>query len=112
MKPLITTHCLDTSCGLPASDLLVVLEREQAGRWERLATAQTDASGRVADWKIEDGKPSVYRLRFDTAAYFRARGVSGFFPEVVVTFEIKNTSEHYHVPLLLSPFGYSTYRGS
>ena len=68
---------------------------------------------RIADL-LEPGSltPGVYQMRFDTGAYHQAQGVEGFYPEALITFEIKETSEHYHIPLLLSPFGYSTYRGS
>jgi 5-hydroxyisourate hydrolase len=124
----ITTHVLDTSAGKPGSDIAVELSRRAGdGFWELLATANTNADGRVTEWQqlsvIPSGMapssmalatvmPAVYRLSFAVAAYFTARGCASFFPEVQVVFEIVDTSRHYHVPLLLSPYGYSTYRGS
>jgi 5-hydroxyisourate hydrolase len=110
----ITTHVLDTSTGRPAAALTVVLERETApGRWEELARGATDADGRIAEFRLPPRPESgTYRLRFETGAYFARQGVAGFYPEVAVAFTLSNPGEHYHVPLLLSPYGYSTYRGS
>jgi 5-hydroxyisourate hydrolase len=111
----ITTHVLDTAAGRPARGVAVRLEVQSAGRgWVTLAERTTDAEGRVRDL-IADGSKldaGTYRLTFGTGAYFAAQGQSTFFPEATVTFEVRETSQHYHVPLLLSPFGYSTYRGS
>jgi 5-hydroxyisourate hydrolase len=114
MSP-ITTHVLDLSLGRPARGVAVSLSaRGPDGRWDELAVGVTDQDGRARDlWP--EGKlldTGVYRLRFETAAYFLALGVRAFYPEVVITFTIDSSSEHFHVPLLLSPFGYSTYRGS
>ncbi|HVE12675.1 MAG TPA: hydroxyisourate hydrolase [Elusimicrobiota bacterium] len=115
MKSPITTHVLDTSLGRPAAGVPVTLElRLDDGTWQPLSEARTDADGRAmgllpAAHKLVEG---VYRLTFDTAAYFRAKDLAGFYPYVSVPFEIHRTGEHYHVPLLLSPHGYSTYRGS
>jgi 5-hydroxyisourate hydrolase len=106
----ITTHILDTSRGQPAADVSVRLERD--GRF--LGDGVTDEDGRLRDL-LPDGMklpPAVYRLTFDTGAYFRAQGVEGFYPRVTIDFEVRDGEQHYHVPLLLSPFGYSTYRGS
>ncbi|MCL5287524.1 MAG: hydroxyisourate hydrolase [Acidobacteria bacterium] len=110
----ITTHVLDTSLGKPAAGVPVALERQESTGWKSLASAVTSADGRAGELlppnaKLESG---TYRLRFDTAAYFRARGVASFYPHVEITFHVKDAAQHYHVPLLLSPFGYSTYRGS
>ena len=113
MSP-ITTHVLDTSQGRPAQGLSVRLEvRSTNGRFKTLARGVTDASGRVADL-LPDGhlKRGVYRLTFDTGSYFRAVKAAGFYPGVSVLFEVRDPAQHYHVPLLLSPYGYSTYRGS
>ena len=108
----ITTHVLDTSRGRPAAGVPVVLERAADASWQPVGRGTTDADGRASDLlssALEDGR---YRLTFDTGAYFRAVGEVGFYPEVSVTFVVGHGEEHYHVPLLLSPFGYSTYRGS
>ncbi len=82
--------------------------------WTRLADTATDDSGRAGNMVPTTGpfQPGTYRLRFDVAAYYRAQGVETFYAEVSVTFEVRNPGEHYHVPLLLSPWGYTTYRGS
>jgi 5-hydroxyisourate hydrolase len=113
MSP-ITTHVLDTAGGRPARGVGVRLEiRAPGGRFRRLAAAKTDANGRIADLLPEGRlKRGIYRMVFDTRAYFRARRTAAFYPEISVVFEIRKPAEHHHVPLLLSPFGYSTYRGS
>ena len=104
----ITTHVLDTSCGRPAAGVPVVLERAMSAGWERVGRATTDADGRASGLLASPPEPGRYRLTFDTGSYLAA----GFYPEVSVTFEVSSDEEHYHVPLLLSPFGYSTYRWS
>lgn len=110
----ITTHVLDVSLGRPAANVPVILEAQSAGgAWSELARGATDADGRVKDFATQ--KPpaaGIYRLTFDTRVYFASRKVAGFYPQVIIAFEAKDAQEHYHVPLLLSPFGYSTYRGS
>lgn len=107
----ISTHVLDAARGRPASGLAVHLEqRVESGAYAEVARAATDADGRVRAWTIAD--PGTYRLVFDTGAYFAARGEATFYPEVAVTFAITVPEEPHHVPLLLSPFAYSTYRGS
>jgi 5-hydroxyisourate hydrolase len=111
---ILTTHVLDTSRGKPAGGVPVTLEvRSEDGSWKRLDRGATDADGRAGMLANEASIPrGVYRLSFDTAAYFSALNVEGFYPEVVVTFEARDPSQHYHVPLLLARYGYSTYRGS
>ena len=110
----ITTHALDLNSGRPAGGLEVVLERSAGAAWRTLAARLTDADGRVRDLLSLDVplEPGLYRLRFDTAGYFRRFGLKTFYPEVIVVFEVDDPDRHYHVPLLLAPFGYSTYRGS
>ena len=103
----LSTHVLDTGAGRPATGVTVVLERA-AG--EVLGDARTDADGRIGSIG-GDLAPGDYRLRFDTGAWFSDAGVEGFYPEVAVSFTI-TSDEHFHVPLLLSRYGYSTYRGS
>lgn len=110
MSP-ITTHVLDTAAGRPAAGIAVRLDRQGAdGSFLELARGRTDADGRCKDLLPEGAiEAGVYRLVFDTSAYL---GSEGFYPEVPIVFSIAAPGEHYHVPLLLSPFGYSTYRGS
>jgi 5-hydroxyisourate hydrolase len=110
----ITTHVLDTSLGRPAAGVGVTLERIiHGGEPEVIGRGATDGDGRLRDLAPPGMRtPGSYRLRFDTGGYFAAQELDGFYPEVVVTFTVRGGTEHYHVPLLLSPFGYSTYRGS
>jgi 5-hydroxyisourate hydrolase len=103
----ITTHVLDLARGAPAEGMAVTLEGE---RGEPLATATTDANGRVAELGPAALAPGVYRLRFDTARHAATAG--GFYPEVTIAFRVADSAQHYHVPLLLGPWGYTTYRGS
>lgn len=113
--PAITTHVLDTTRGCPAAGVRVALERESADeQWRKVGHGVTDGNGRLNTLLPASSElgPGVYRLRFDTRTYFQEHGVRAFFPHVIVTFEVAETSGHYHVPLLLSPFAYSTYRGS
>lgn len=111
----ITTHVLDTSTGRPASDIdvaLAVLGRDDT--WSTLGAAKTDADGRAKNL-LPPGttlSPGTYRLRFDTGSYHTSRGQEPFFPHVEIVFLVRDPTRHHHVPLLLSPFGYSTYRGS
>ncbi|HLM67674.1 MAG TPA: hydroxyisourate hydrolase [Longimicrobium sp.] len=106
----ITTHVLDTARGRPAAGVPVRLE--QAGTV--LGSGATDADGRLRDLLPPDAPlaPGVYRLVFDTGAYFRGAGTEAFYPQVSIDFQVRDGAQHFHVPLLLSPFGYSTYRGS
>ena len=111
----ITTHVLDLAFGQPAAGVPVRLEvAGKGGAWIPLANATTDSDGRAKSLLATGARLDVgrYRLTFDTAAYFSARGMTAFYPEVAVQFEVHDAGRHYHVPLLLSPFGYSTYRGS
>ena len=112
---LITTHVLDVSLGRPAANVLVILEAQLAGgEWTEAARGATDVDGRLRDWPAASKSlpVGVYRLNFDTRAYFAARQVTTLYPQVSIVFEVRDAQEHYHIPLLLSPFGYSTYRGS
>jgi 5-hydroxyisourate hydrolase len=114
----ISTHVLDTSAGKPAAGLHVRLEIQTGGRegepWKILSQSVTDSGGR-AQALLPAGVPlaeGIYRLTFETAHYFRALNQNTFYAEVRITFFVADATQHYHVPLLLSPFGYSTYRGS
>ena len=114
----LTSHVLDTALGKPARNVTVILEvrdgpPEAEGRWTTLCERITDSDGRVRD--LLDGHPleaRVYRITFETGAYFRAAGRPSFYPHVQVEVAITAPADHHHLPLLLSPFGYSTYRGS
>ncbi len=110
----ITTHVLDTSRGRPAGGVPVTLEVEAAGGWKLVGKGTTNADGRISDLVPPDVTlaEGVYRLIFDTAKYFAAHELEAFYPQVTVVFKVDDPVGHYHVPLLLSPFGYSTYRGS
>ncbi|NUO80413.1 hydroxyisourate hydrolase [candidate division KSB1 bacterium] len=115
MKSPITTHVLDTAQGRPASGIAVKLAQRNAdGEWQDLAIGETNDDGRIMnllppDFHLAAG---VYQMTFATENYFRRQGTKGFYPFVSITIEIVQPEQHYHVPLLLSPFGYSTYRGS
>lgn len=112
----ITTHILDTARGQPAADVELSLSREERdGSWTPVADASTGNDGRVAGGLCEAGlelPAGSYRMRFATGDYFAAQGLAVFYPRVDVVFNLPAGGGHYHIPLLLSPFGYSTYRGS
>jgi len=110
----ISTHILDTNRGKPAGNVPVRLERQDAsGRWRPLQSARTDHDGRCAQLLPEgDLPPGLYRLVFETASYFDALKVEGLYPVVEVTFQVRDGESQFHIPLLLSANGYSTYRGS
>jgi 5-hydroxyisourate hydrolase len=114
----ITTHVLDTARGRPAAGVFVRLEFQEFGSddrwWFLMGEGKTDADGRLNTLlpPREKLRPGVYRLTFDTGAYFRAQRVEAFYPEAQVVFAVRDPAQHYHVPLLLSPYGYATYRGS
>jgi 5-hydroxyisourate hydrolase len=108
----ITTHVLDTALGRPAAGVRLRLERLDGDESRVLAAATTDDDGRAKELGPDRVEPGTYRLVFDVAAYAGATGQDCFFPEVGLTFALTDTTVHHHVPLLLSPFAYSTYRGS
>jgi len=105
----ITTHVLDTAKGCPAANVPVTLEYLNNSNWEIVAKGTTDNDGRIMDWMDDDAQKGEYRITFATTAYHDNKG---FFPSVAINFNVENPDQHYHVPLLLSPFSYSTYRGS
>ena len=110
----ITTHILDISKGLPAAGISVSLEKsENPSQWTKIGSGTSNTDGRVSDLLKEEEilSPGIYRLVFDTGDYFQNNQQKSFYPFVSIVFELKDTA-HYHVPLLLSPYGYSTYRGS
>lgn len=111
----ITTHILDTALGRPAAGVHVMLDRRaDDGRWETVGRGHTDNDGRLRTLYpgADPPAPGVYRLTFDTQRYFESLDVEVFYPEVVVVFETQSGETHYHVPLLLAPFGFTTYRGT
>jgi 5-hydroxyisourate hydrolase len=109
----ITTHILDTSRGKPAAGVAIHLAKSEGGSFSVIGKGVTDQDGRCKTL-LPAGALStgVYRLTFDVAAYFAAQSVDTFYPTVDIQFEVKDAAGHYHVPLLLNPWGYSTYRGS
>ena len=114
----VTTHVLDTALGRPAVGVPVRLERaldrdpSTAGGASLVAQGRTDVAGRVSELGPDDLAAGVYRLVFDTATYFAATRQPVFFPEVIVVFALTPPVDHHHVPVLLSPFAFSTYRGN
>jgi 5-hydroxyisourate hydrolase len=110
----ISTHVLDTARGRAAADVGVVLEIAEGASWRTLARGVTDADGRCPRLLPPDTRlaSATYRLTFATGPYFAAQGLASFHPEVAVVFAVTEPSHHHHVPLLLSPFGYTTYRGT
>ena len=111
----ISTHVLDVARGTPARGVTVRLERQQASdQWQLVGSGRTDDQGRCTQLLPEgaDVRDGVYRLAFDTATYHTAQGIEGFYPFVQVTFTVRHGEAQLHIPLLLSPHGYTTYRGS
>jgi 5-hydroxyisourate hydrolase len=106
----LSTHVLDASTGRPAEGVAVRLEEQVDGEWRSAARASTDADGRIGS--LGEPGAGIHRLHFDTGGYFEAVGVATFYPEVTITFTVLDAGAHHHVPLLLSPFAFSTYRGS
>ncbi|MBT2512619.1 hydroxyisourate hydrolase [Arthrobacter sp. ISL-30] len=108
----VTTHILDTGSGRPAAGVAVGLYARDGDGWTPVAAGTTDADGRIKDLGPEHLPAGSYRLNFATGDYYAGLGTETFFPEVDLNFTISDGGEHYHVPLLLSPFAFSTYRGS
>ena len=109
----LSTHVLDAVHGRPARGVWVRWERLHQDSWELVSDGVTDDDGRVSRWHhATPTSPGRHRLVFDSGGYFAGQGAKTFYPEVVVVFEITDADAHHHVPLLLSPFAYSTYRGS
>ena len=113
MSP-ITSHILDTACGCPATGIETSLEFKDNGNWILLGKAASNKDGRLSNLLPDNHKllAGCYRIKFETGKYFSDKQIEAFYPYVEVVFELSKPSEHYHIPLLLSPFGYSTYRGS
>ncbi|QAV24373.1 hydroxyisourate hydrolase [Proteus hauseri] len=112
---LLSVHILNQQTGKPTPNVEVTLEKKQSNNWVLLNSEKTDNDGRIkAIWPDNSVPPSAgdYRVVFKTGDYFKTQGKESFFPEIPVEFHIDNVNEHYHIPLLLSQYGYSTYRGS
>jgi 5-hydroxyisourate hydrolase len=113
MTSPITTHVLDTTRGKPAAGVAITLEKKGDHGFAVVGRGATDADGRLRDLMPEGALTAgTFRITFDVGAYHAALGVEGFYPEASVTFVVRDPKAHYHVPLLLNPFGYATYRGS
>ena len=109
----MSTHVLDTARGCPAEGIGVRLEILRDAKWETVSSSHTNDDGRTRP--LPDGvelEAATYRITFDVDAYFEKQDTEGFYPYASIVFRVKDPTQHYHVPLLLSPFGYSTYRGS
>ena len=109
----LSTHILDTAIGRPASHVPVVLSQLQLDRWHHVGCGETDSDGRcktlLGDSPLQSG---TYKIRFATAVYYAAQGLTGLYPYVDIVFTVAEPSQHYHIPLLLTANGYTTYRGS
>lgn len=110
----ISTHVLDTSAGRPASAVEIRLLRQQGSNWIELFRGATNDDGRVPSLlpAAPADDPGTYRVTFDAGDYFQRQNIESFYATITIDFIVRDTDGHYHVPLLLSPFGYSTYRGS
>lgn len=110
----ITTHILDTTRGLPAKAVPIILYEQKDSSWQKLASGETNSDGRISNLLNKNVvlNAGIYRMHFDTKSYFDANNEQGFYPYVDVVFELDGSNSHYHIPLLLTAFGYSTYRGS
>lgn len=111
----VSTHVLDVAQGQPAKDVPVRLERQEAaGGWRVLNSARTDGEGRCAQLLPEGEtlRAGTYRLAFDTSTYHLAQKMQSLYPVVEITFQVQENESHFHIPLLLSPYGFTTYRGS
>lgn len=107
----ISTHILDIARGTPAAGVPVTLECQSGEGFTKVADGKTDSDGRIRDWQF-DFQTGTFRLHFAIGTYFQAQNEKAFYPYVEIVFTVDSAEQHYHVPLLLSPFGYSTYRGS
>jgi len=108
---MITSHILNISTGKPVEGVRAVLFFQENNNWAEIAKDKTNSDGRIQEWLSKEPAAGIYKIRFETKEYFNKNSIATFYPYVEIVFEIKS-NEHYHIPLLLSPFGYSTYRGS
>jgi 5-hydroxyisourate hydrolase len=112
MSKSITTHVLNNSIGKAAAGVGVTLEKKTGNQFITLASGLTNSDGRITDLLKNPLEKGCYQLTFDTGAYFKSLHTTSFYPKVQIVFEVHDETQHYHVPLLVSPFGYSTYRGT
>jgi 5-hydroxyisourate hydrolase len=110
----MSVHVLNLQNGLPAADVTVILATQQKNQWVEISQAKTDRNGRITALYPAQQQlmPGIYKVTFKTGDWYQAQKQVSFFPEIPVIFEVDGTIPHYHIPLLLSPYGYSTYRGS
>ena len=110
----LSVHVLNLENGLPSAGVSVTLEQQVGDQWQSLSEGVTNQQGRITELFPADRsmKPGEYRVVFKTGDYYKKAGRETFFPEVPVIFQVKQADQHYHIPLLLSPYGFSTYRGS
>ncbi len=110
----LSVHVLNTQDGLPSPNVQVTLEQMKDGKWIELSSALTDKQGRVTALYPEGKKldHGTYKVTFKTGQWFKGKNIETFFPEIPIVFNVDGTLDHYHIPLLLSPYGYSTYRGN
>ena len=110
----LSVHILDQQTGMPPSDVTVTLEKQQQNTWTQIASGKTDHDGRIKSLypQDQDIQPGVYKVNYKTADYFHGKKLDTFFPEIPVLFTVTRTNEKLHIPLLLSQYGYSTYKGS
>jgi 5-hydroxyisourate hydrolase len=110
----VSTHILDTARGVPAREVPVSLARQIGGNWQVLRTDKTDVDGRCRQLLSESESLDLgyYRVRFETSAYYAAQQIAGLYPYVEIVFEVRDAEQHFHIPLLLTANGYTTYRGS
>jgi 5-hydroxyisourate hydrolase len=110
----LSVHVLNLENGLPSANVKVVLEAQQNNQWTEISSGTTDEQGRISDLYPKDStlQKGIYKVTFKTGDWFRQKNQRSFFPEVPVVFVIDGSLEHYHIPLLISPYGYSTYRGN
>ncbi|MEP7146828.1 MAG: hydroxyisourate hydrolase [bacterium] len=109
----ISTHVLDVSSGMPAQGIKISLHLLKENKWNEIASGATNQDGRITDLFKRDNNPGkgIYKMKFETGDYFNEKSIKNFYPQVEIIFEL-DSDDHYHIPLLLSPFGYTTYRGS
>ena len=108
---MITSHILNISTGKPAEGVEAILYFKENNSWTEMNRSETNNDGRIKEWLSKEPAAGIYKIRFETKEYFDRNSIRTFYPYIEIVFEIQS-NEHYHIPLLLSPFGYSTYRGS